>query len=56
MENSATVNKVIGRFKNDKLISGNISKFSRTLCLYIQPKIHKEGAPVRPVISYLKGL
>ena len=57
-ENNATVNKVITRFKNDKLISNNVSdglkvESPRRWFFYTQTKIHKVGNPGRPVISPL---
>ena len=53
-------NKVLTRFKNDKLISNNVLdrlkvESPRTPCFYMQPKIHKEGNPSRPVISSLNS-
>ena len=59
-ENNATVNKVITRFKNDKLISNNASyalkvESPRTPRFYIQAKIYKEENPGRPVVSFLNS-
>ena len=59
-ENNTTINKVITRFKNDKLISNNVSdgpkiESPRTPRFYIQQKIHKEANPGRPVISSLNS-
>ena len=50
---------VIIRLKNDNLIRIIVSdglkvEFPRTPRLYIQPEIHKERNPGRPVISSLK--
>ena len=58
IENSSTVNKVITRFRNDRLICSNVSvglkvKSPRTPHFYIQPKIHKERNPGRPIVSSL---
>ena len=57
-ENKATVNKVITKFKNDKLISSNVLnglavESPRTPCFYIQPKIQNKVNPGKTVISSL---
>ena len=54
--NNKTVNNVTERFQKDTLITKNIAEglkttSSRTPKFYIQPKIHKQGNPGRPVIS-----
>ena len=53
---SRLVNDTIARFKNDKLITGNIAKGLQvgqpnTPKFYTRPKIHKTGNPGRPVVS-----
>ena len=57
-ENNTTVNKVIARFKNNKLISSNaLDKLEvespRTPSSYIQPKTDRERNLGRTVISCL---
>ena len=57
-ESNATVNKVIARFKDDKLVSRDISdglkvESSKAPRLYTQPKIHKDENLGKPVISSL---
>ena len=54
--NNETVNNTITRFRNENLIDKNVAEglkaiSPRTPQFYIQPKIHKEGTPGRPVIS-----
>ena len=54
--NNETVNNVIKNFQKENLITKNAAKglkttSPRTPRLYIQPKIHKQGNPGKPVIS-----
>ena len=54
--NSETVNNVIERFQKENLITKNVTEGLKTTSpwtprFYIQPKIHKQGNPRRPVIS-----
>ena len=55
-ENNETVDNVIERFQKENLITKSVAEglkttLPRTPRFYIQPKIHKQGNPGRPVIS-----
>ena len=57
-KNNAAVNKITTKFKNNNLISNNVSdglkvESPRTPHFYIQPKLYKEGKPSTPVIISL---
>ena len=54
--NNDLVNQTIDRFTKEELVNESIVNWlknpsPRTPQFYISPKIHKEGNPVRPVVS-----